>query len=117
MSTEEKINRYASQKSISQKLLNIAIIQSHIALIIGVTDSEYLTESEIGLIVLASMSLALQFIMFGLLVYLLYIKPSYRPIFCRLAIYPEVVNGVITVLSAFILVVDLTITALVVKNK
>jgi len=111
---EAKFNRYASQKSVSQNLLNTSIIQSHIGLLVFVySDGDDLSGFEATTVVLVVLSIILQSIMFFMLTWLFYIRPGYQ----WKCFTAEVANGLVTALSGVALMLNIAITAVSLELK
>ena len=111
---EAKFNRYASQKSVSQNLLNTSIIQSHIGLLVFVySDGGDLSGFEATTVVLVVLSIILQSTTPFMLTWLFYIRPGYQ----WKCFTAEVVNGLVTALSGVALMLNIAITAVSLELK
>ncbi len=109
-----KFNRYASQKSVSQNLLNTSVIQSHIGLLVYIySDTHLLSRLEYAAIVLVLMSLSVQTVMFFMLTWLFYVNPNYQYRFLS----AEIINGLVTVLSGISLIINIAITSVSLEIK
>jgi hypothetical protein len=80
---KDKFNSYATNKSISQNLLNITVIQYNIGLFIyvfyGAASDTDLTSWELGLVILLAVSLSLEITMFVFLSLLIMVRQDYKP--------------------------------------
>lgn len=112
---KEKTNTYASQKSVSQNLLNTSIIQSHIGLLIYVfSTSQENTGFGQALIALIVCSLILQLTIFLLLTFLLFVRQDFKKWSFLKATY---VNAVVTAFSGIALIINIAITTLSVEVR
>lgn len=112
--TDARFNRYASQKSVSQNLLNTSIIQSHIGLLVFVySEGDDLTGFEPTMVVLIILSIILQSVMFFMLTWLFYVRPGYK----WKCFTAEVLNGLVTALSGVALMLNIAITTVSLELK
>ena len=108
-------NTYASNKSVSQNLLNISTIQGNIGLLVAVYANDRDDEGfGKATIVLISISLAFQFVIFVLLTILLHVKQNYQ---MHRKITAVGMNSLVTALSGLTLVINIAITAVSLELK
>lgn len=108
---ESEFNNYATSKSVSQEFLNTSSIQAQIAMIIGLFAARNIAESpltgfEITLLVAISVSLALQFVLFILLIILARSTTERVSRNCT----ATSINNTVTSLSGFGLIINLIIS-------
>lgn len=110
---KNKSDRYSSQKSVSQNLLNTSIIQSNLGVIIFIFSENVWTGFEYTAIILSFSSLALQILMFFIITWLIYIRQEYS----NRLVSAERVNLCVTIFSGITLVINLAITTLITKIR
>lgn len=112
---EQDVNTYASNKSVSQNLLNTSVIQGNIGLMVFVyasnRDDEGFGKALIALIIV---SILLQFIIFILLTILFHVRQNYQ---IHSNITAIGMNSAVTALSGVVLVVNIAITAVSLELK
>ena len=112
--TEEKFDKYASQKSVSQNLLNTSAIQTQIGnLVFLFSNGKNFSEFEIATISIIFVSIFLQINIFFLVVWLFHVKPTYK--FKLLS--AEIMNAIVTALSGISLILNMTITVLILEIR
>ena len=112
---EQDTNIYASHKSVSQNLLNTSVIQGNIGLLVFVYANDRDDEGfGKAMIILISISLALQFVIFILLTILLHVKQNYQ---VHRKITAVGINSIVTALSGITLVINIAITAVSLELK
>ena len=112
---EQDFNTYATSKSVSQNLLNMTSISNLITLLVllfSSVDGGKLTGFQITLIVLISLSLSLQFIIFILLVVLANAKTERVTRSCT----ATSLNNTVTSLTGLLLIISTGITAVSINS-
>ena len=125
-SNNDKNERYASHKTVAQNLLNIAIIQSHVKLLVDVYGDDE-QKHETPLIIFICLSISLQIFMFFLLSVLYFLRQdSFVNLFSennseentiansirKIKLTSTFLNSVVTFLSGISLIINVTISAL-----
>lgn len=108
---KNKSNVYSSSQSISQNLLNTSIISLHISILVNTVYYDYysdgLSSLESTLVILTSISIFAQLLIFFAVVWLYYVKPTTK----RGCITAKMVNGWVTGASGLTLVINIAISA------
>lgn len=102
---DSKANHYASQKSVSQNLLNMSVISFHIRILVDTARNDNLDNFDYATITLACLSVVLQLIMFFLLVWLFYSRKQIKYRFLT----TTGINGVVTCMSGVALILNVAI--------
>ncbi len=105
---QEEFNNYASQKSISQKLLNISSIQFHIGILINTfVNYPKLEGLHVSLITLVIFILIIETVIFVMITWLFYanINENYWT-----PIRPMYINSIVTILSGVSMIINISIT-------
>ena len=111
---EKKFDKYASQKSVSQNLLNTSAIQTQIGnLVFLFSNGKNFSDFEITTLTFIFVSIFLQTVMFFILVWLFYVKPTYK----FKILNAEIMNATVTALSGISLIVNITITVLILEIR
>ena len=112
---ESEFDHYATSKSVSQTMLNTTSIQTQIVILVSIFSGGVasLSGSQISLVVLISISLSLQFIIFVLLVVL----AKSRSVTDSLGSFSiESINATVTSLSGLLLIVTSAISVLAISS-
>ena len=108
----EGFDKYASHKSVSQNLLNTSIIQSHIVTLVYILSNDNENKDfEIAAIILITISLLLQIIIFFMLTWLVYRRHDHSSTY----ISSIGVNIIVTCMSGISLIINIAISAVVLE--
>ena len=112
---EQEFNQYATSKSVSQTLLDTSSIQAQIVILVSTLSSgpSPLSTSQIGLVTLISISLALQFVIFLLLAILATSRLGKVGKCCT----TPSINSLVTTLTGFLMIITSGISVLAINSS
>lgn len=108
---KNKSNIYSSHKSVSQNLLNTSIISLHIGILVNILNddaSDGFSGLDESLVILTSLSIFVQIIIFFAVTWLFYVKPDTK----RGCITAKMINGYVTAASGISLIINIAISAI-----
>mgnify|MGYP000426179704 FL=1 len=111
--TKNKFNAYATNKSISQTMLNTTVIQYNIGLFLFTFygSGNHLNNYEIALVVLLSASMFIEVIIFIFLAFLIMVRQDSKTSLCSRTMFKaKHANFLVTLLSGFAWMTNIAIT-------
>ena len=102
---QTSVGRFINQKSISQHLLNVAVLQNQISILITTFKKESYDGTDKAIIVFILLNIFFQSFIFVFIAMIDYIKYTHQR--------AKLLNLVITIISGLVLMINITITILV----